>query len=174
MYKLLIFDVDGTLADMKTGELLPGVAEFFEMMPEWEERYAIATNQGGVALRYWMETDGFGEPAVFPTEEAARAHVDGVVGKIGREFDVHICFAYQSKRTGKWAPMPSSGPEWEAENRKPNPGMLLAAMEAAGVTYGRDVLMIGDGDEDELAALRAGVTFVHADVFFERGGGSTS
>lgn len=63
---LYIFDLDGTLAALDSTNLLPGVAEWFDASPGVP--CAIATNQGGVGLRYWMETKDFGEPGKYPTQ----------------------------------------------------------------------------------------------------------
>ncbi len=54
--KLVIFDVDGTLAEQFTLELLPGVEQFFQLLLQGgcsqAPKAAIATNQGGVGMRY--------------------------------------------------------------------------------------------------------------------------
>ncbi|GAB5494515.1 MAG: hypothetical protein Phog2KO_47300 [Phototrophicaceae bacterium] len=51
-YDLIIFDMDGTLSDWKTGKLLPNVKAWFDAQPP-DRKFALATNQGGVGLRYW-------------------------------------------------------------------------------------------------------------------------
>lgn len=169
-YQLVIFDLDGTLADRDTGLILPGVYEWFA---ENRNKYeiSIATNQGGVGLRYWMESDGFGDPEKFPTESDIEERIVGVLGKLKPgKHSIYICYAYQSKKTGKWSPYPlgmENMLEWDRTCRKPEPGMLLYAMDHHQVLPDQTVF-IGDSDEDSEAAHRAGVEFVHADVFFGR------
>lgn len=54
--------------------------------------------------------------------------------------------------------------------RKPAPGMLLAIMGHFGVLP-QETLFVGDAECDREAAWRAGVAFIHANRFFERGQG---
>ena len=164
-YNLILFDVDGTLRDYTTKELLPGVREWFD---SFGSIYLIAlvTNQGGVGLRHWMERDKFGDPEKYPTEEEIRYEMEA----LRKEFAdaVYVCFVYQSKKTGQWSPAPNGLydlPEWNRNNRKPNPGMLLQACADFSVLVS-DALMVGDSDEDELAANRANIRFIKAEEFF--------
>lgn len=179
-YDLIIFDLDGTLADRDTEEMLPGVALWFGSEREKVPYVAIATNQGGVGLRYWMESGGFGEPEKFPTAEQAYDHVTRVIGKLQDIYDDDainaflISFAYQSKKSGRWGPKPSEADydyldwlvgEWGHEYRKPAPGMILDLIHQF---ESFKTLMVGDSEEDRQAALSAGVDFEWADEFFGR------
>lgn len=171
--KLIIFDVDGTLADRDTNELLPGVYEWFEKHGG-DHKLAIATNQGGVGLRHWMETDKFGQPDKYPSEREARVHIARVLSKLPESIrdDIHAlaCFAYQSRKSGKWSPIPDGrffDYEWNEENRKPAPGMLNLAMAQAEAKP-HETIMVGDRDEDRQAAEAAGCHFQDADWFFGR------
>ena len=167
-YSLIIFDIDGTLAWRDSGELLPGVEAWFEQHAP-EHKIALATNQGGVGLRRWMEDGGFGEPDKYPNEENARAHITEINNALpGGPYPYFVCFAYQSKSSGKWAPVPDDDdPEWDAARRKPAPGMIYDAIRECGATR-QDTLFVGDRDEDRGAALSAGVDFKHAATFFKR------
>lgn len=170
--KLIIFDIDGTLADRDTHELLPGVREWFDRFAN-DFLIALATNQGGVGLRHWMETEGFGKPEDFPTEEQAREHIHIVADKLipgGIENDAlvyYVCFAYQSKKSGKWSPAKNANHEWKREYRKPEPGMLLLAMQDMQARPGQTIF-VGDSDEDREAAKAAGCHFQEANWFFQR------
>ena len=171
--ELIIFDVDGTLADRDTSELLPGVAEWFRENGRYYQ-IAFATNQGGVGLRYWMEEGGFGNPKDYPDITKVYNHLESVyraLPDIDAEkalFDqTHVCFAYQSKKSGEWGPVPEQSEKWDSFYRKPSPGMLLRAMKHADVSPGL-TLMIGDSEEDQLAAKAAGCLFERADTFFGR------
>lgn len=169
--KLYIFDADGTLCDRETGALLPNVAERIAALPA-DAQCAIVTNQGGVGLRHWMESGGFGEPEKLPTEEHARSQYARVAANAfgEREYSVHMCFAYQAKSSGNWAPAPEGrekDSEWSQGWRKPAPGMLINAAVAHGA-YAANTVMIGDSDADRLAAVAAGIPFMHADEFFNR------
>ena len=173
--KLIIFDVDGTLAEQFSLELLPGVRLFFDLLfrndcPD-TPRAAIATNQGGVGMRYWMEKAGFGRPHEFPTDEEINERMKELVAKIGhgRIIPVYASYRFRTKQ-GKWAPVPPEemgNPSWEQEWRKPLPGMLIQAMQDAG-SAPDETLFVGDREDDRSAARAAGCTFEWARDFFAR------
>lgn len=167
--KFFIFDIDGTLADRDTGVLLPGVREWFDQHDGAEFRIALVTNQGGVGLRRWMEEGGFGDPDQYPCEEQAREHIEKVEAQLPVLVRSYACFAYQSKKSGKWAPTPdyveAGDPEWDHQNRKPNPGMFLQALQGVDASP-EQTIMVGDAEEDRQAAESAGVAFMWAEEFF--------
>lgn len=167
-YEFIIFDVDGTLAEWQTGELLPGVKAWFEQHAA-AHKIALVSNQGGVGLRYWMEEGEFGEPDKYPTEEDARADLEAVNEALpGGPYPLFVCFAYQAKKSGNWGPVPDEDdPEWDHARRKPAPGMVYDAIRVCGSTR-QKTLLVGDRDEDRAAALNAGVDFQHAAEFFNR------
>ncbi len=167
-FDLFIFDLDGTLTEYKTGKLLDGVESYFQSHDP-RIKLAIASNQGGVGLRYWMIVKGFGNPANYPTTHDVELSIENVQKQLGVTFDVYTSFMYQSKK-GEWSPIPENGltdPRWLHAWRKPRNGMLLEAMKNAGVAADR-TLMIGDWDEDREAANYAGCFFVYAHQFFSR------
>lgn len=175
--KLIIFDFDGTLVEFKTDVILPNVREFFEvlrhaMLIQTNPFVAIASNQGGVGLHYWMRDGKFGEHLDYPNLEDAEARFKRFQNTlpVGLDMPVFACYAYKSTK-GNWAVPPSfveeSDKQWWADRRKPSPGMLLDAMEAFNVSPD-ETLMVGDMDEDEQAAKAAGGHFMNADIFFNR------
>ena len=170
-FTYLIFDLDGTLSEYKTGEILPGVTEWFAALPQDDRpRFALASNQGGVGLRHWMESEGFGKPENYPSETDALTHIAGVLSHLNAGFDIHVCFAYQSKKTGKFNPTPPgklASNEWMSVCRKPEAGMLVLAMENANAAP-YETLMVGDWDEDREAAEKAKCDFMDAAEFFGR------
>lgn len=173
---LIIFDLDGTLADRESGHLLPGRRAFFLRLGQEYPggsgpQLALATNQGGVGLRHWMETGNFGEPERYPTQAEAEAKLNEVaetIGSLSGHWPArYISFAYQA-RSEKWGPTPpetDDDPRWSCDWRKPAPGMLLQAMNDAGVIP-EWTLMVGDRDEDAQAAEAAGCAFAWAEDFF--------
>lgn len=166
MTTLHIFDLDGTLAALDSTELLPGVAEWFAAHPE--AACAIATNQGGVGLRRWMEMKGFGEPEKYPTQADVDKRTLAVICAIGRPMPTYVAYAYQAI-SGNWSPIPPEGqgdPRWSPEWRKPAPGMILQAMADANITDPANVIMVGDSENDQQAAEAAGVQFRWAWEFF--------
>jgi len=173
-YELIIFDLDGTLSEYKTGKLLEGVKDWFDNNKS-KYKLAIATNQGGVGLRYWMESAGFGDPSQYPTAINIDEMIDNVLQQLDTDdHDTMICvsYAYQSKSSGKWGPAPDDAwttLRWQISWRKPNIGMLHHIIEKYQLEYnGRTVLMVGDGDEDRQAAKNMGIDFIWAHEFFNR------
>lgn len=75
--KLIIFDMDGTLVEKFTLNLLPGVRPFFDLLLrdgcEALPRIAVATNQGGVGLRYWLQQRGSAFPSTPPKTRSSAA-----------------------------------------------------------------------------------------------------
>lgn len=181
-YDLIIFSLDGTLCRYPGTDLMPGRKEFFERLPEGI-RVAIATNQGGVGYRRWLETaksDFATEKMIarYPTQAGVEKRLLTVVGNIEpligrREVAIYMCFAYQFK-SGAWAPPPSEAyldgeslldRRWRQNRRKPEPGMLLAAMKFADAIPER-MLFVGNDDNDKEAARRAGCAYQDEEEFF--------
>lgn len=169
--KLYIFDLDGTLIQYKTWQLLPNVKETILALPQ-ETKLAICSNQGGVGLRNWMEEEQFGDPDKYPTEEEILEKTKALFDQIGRPFAFYFSFAYQSNRTQLWNPIrrddETAYPKfWQKSWRKPQAGMLIAAMEDAGVSP-EETVMVGDWSEDCLAAAAANCNFVWDYEYFNR------
>lgn len=172
--RLLLFDVDGTIAARDEATLLPAAAEFFRILAQQRAsgleipQVALVTNQGGPAVRHWMEDGGFGEPAKYPTLEQVKTRLDGLVAQIPLDVRLYAAYAYQSSK-GNWAPVPmrhAGDPAWSRSWRKPNPGMIYQALDDSHVD-GRAAMMIGDADTDEQAAVAAGIQFMYVSAFWE-------
>lgn len=191
--KLIIFDLDGTLTYFKDTRFPPGVIEFFEYVKDKPVQIAIATNQGAVGLRRWMQLHNFpSDPDEF--ESAMRRYppqseVDARIAEIteelseicGKEIKVYTCYRYQSQSSGKWSPVPPEGyyqdesghmqvkNEWRKEWRKPDIGMLLKAIKDSGLILydSDDVLYVGDRESDKEAASVAGISYQDHDDFFK-------
>lgn len=174
-YKLIIFDADGTLADRDSGQRLEGVEEYFHRLrslpDEARPHVAVATNQGGVGMRHWIERGRKGNISRYPTRERIEKQYTRLIESLLEHipYRLYVAYAFQS-RSGEWSPTPSgyeSEPRWNRQWRKPSPGMLLQAMEDAGAAPG-ETLMVGDREDDRLAAERAGCDFQWAHEFFGR------
>lgn len=166
--KLYLFDLDGTLTPFDSDTLYPDAATWLEA--NRDENVTIVTNQGGAGLRYWMESEGFGDPQKYPTADEFRSRLNRIFSKISVFPATLMCFRYQSKKTGAWGPVPSgcSGTdEWSFTWRKPEPGMLVHAMSIARAKP-EETLMVGDSSEDKEAAANAGCRFQWAWKFFGR------
>lgn len=167
-WDLIIFDFDGTLSPMNKAELYPDAAAWLKA--NRRQRIAIATNQGGVGLRHWMETGGFGNPGGLPTLADFDNRMATIWPDPAKMPITVACFIYQSHKTGEWSPVPR-GCElldcWRQNWRKPAPGMLIRAMQIHNVTPER-TLMVGDSDDDRGAAIAANCHFAWAWQFFAR------
>jgi D-glycero-D-manno-heptose 1,7-bisphosphate phosphatase len=163
MYKLIIFDVDGTLGDPPDIDRRPGAklpARFRKTPDDWQlfsgrkERIAelhakgiktaLATNEGGVAFGYLDE------------DEMAMWLLN-LYFELGMEGNF-VCFNHPHGTLANYRK--------EDYDRKPHPGMLFRAM-ALHFVYPRDTLYVGDRDEDRQAADNAGCDFLWAEDFFE-------
>lgn len=157
--RLIIFDVDGTLVQTKSGatfrkseddwQWLPGRLERLAELRKQGIHIAIASNQGGVAFGYLDKRDTYRELASMMHQ--AELPLEGL----------NICFFHPQATREIY--------RVESNLRKPGPGMLYAAMGTFNVEA-QDTLMVGDRPEDEGAAKAAGVDFCWAAQFF---GGNT-
>lgn len=154
-YKLIIFDLDGTLVRgvgfdapkipnrWEEQEFIPGVIERCEQLRAEGITLAIASNQGGVAFGFCSLQE-----ASFRVEQSARA--------IGAKW-WRIC-PYHEKGTIPEFAYPSY-------DRKPEAGMLFDIMEECRVLE-EETLFVGDMDTDKQAARNAGIDFQWAKDFF--------
>ena len=178
-YDLYIFDIDGTLCDRDSTELYPHVVEWLEANNP--KHIALATNQGGVGLRYWMETNGFGEPEKYPTENDIKERINRIVTNIlavcpSANITPYVAYRYQSRK-GSWSPYPENLTDegkyqWSETSRKPNGLMLRRAMKRHKVEP-HHTIMVGDMETDKQAAENnlAGCHFAWAHEFFRVGSG---
>ncbi len=155
-YKLIIFDVDGTLVQTKSGatfrktasdwQWLPGRLEKLEQLKVQGIKLALATNQGGVAF------------GLLDYHEM-RSELERLRVEMQADY-LAICFTHPKATRDEY--------RMDSPRRKPGPGMLQDAMNALSIAS-EDTLMVGDREEDARAALNAGVDFAWADRFFEGG-----
>jgi len=171
VYDVIIFDIDGTLADQDTSDVYDHVKFWFEHYAKDYKIY-LATNQGGVGLRYWMEHSDspWGEPETLPTETMVKAHIDIVNSQlVGGPYPYKICYAYLSKKGNSGITPPASKmvnpKEWDLNYRKPEPGMLLDIILESGAPRS-NVLFVGDANTDREAAERAGIDYMLPSEFF--------
>lgn len=165
-FKLYIFDVDGTLADNNSTEMYEHADKWFENNPD--KVWAIASNQGGVGMRYWLERDKFGDPEKYPTEQMIWDCFNGLF-VAHRPNLILTCYRYQSAK-GNWSPVPpecAKLDEWRQDWRKPAGGMLMRAMQVLDAEPFQTI-MIGDREEDFIAAAKAGCEFSFANDFFDQ------
>ncbi len=164
-YKLIIFDVDGTLGDppeldrnspqprrdharfRKTPDdwqLFPGRKERLAALQADGIKTCFATNQGGIAFGYldakemmlWLYNLSF---------------------ELGTEGN-QVCFTHPDGKIEQYRK--------KDYDRKPYPGMLFKAM-AHHFVLPCETLFVGDRSDDEQAAQNAGVAFMWADEFFK-------
>ena len=167
-YGLYLFDFDGTLMRPRSGEKFPKTVDDREFIEgRWEhlielaksgKKTAIITNQGGAA---W---------GIFAKEE-----MDAYLAKVIRNADMaayFVCYHDHREKARSKASSPSElltvdmYKEWY--RRKPGPGMLMEAMDYFGVSR-EETLMVGDRNEDRLAAEAAGTSFEWSWDYFKEG-----
>jgi D-glycero-D-manno-heptose 1,7-bisphosphate phosphatase len=172
-YKLVLFDRDGTLTQPASGEKFPksvndqqwidGRLERLHQLQEQGVHTAIITNQGGAAWGIF-EPDAMCEMLSKQCKE----------GKIDTFF---VCFHDTGQKakaspktirelTGDEAYQGYAALYKDFYRRKPGPGMLIEAMDHFGIDR-HDTLMVGDREEDRLAAEAAGVSFEWEWQFFD-------
>ena len=151
----VIFDRDGVLnidhgyvGQIARWEWTPGARRAVRRLNDAGYVVAVATNQSGVARGY------FDEAAVETVHAAMRADLAAEGAKVDA---IYMCPFLADATTPAYA-------HPDHPDRKPNPGMLLRAIDDLNLDPTRTV-MIGDKAADLEAARRAGV----AGALFEGG-----
>jgi histidinol phosphatase-like enzyme len=162
-YKLIIFDIDGTLVEFNKTELLPGVAEKLKGLGC---KIALASNQGGPACR----DVGWPWSHKYPTMMEVNYRLNVISQKVGGvalvEIPLYTAWAFVTKDNKVLYPKDLPEMQKNLAMRKPQPGMLFKAIVDAGVAPGQ-TLMVGDSEEDKEAARNANnVDFIWAKEFF--------
>lgn len=149
---LIIFDADSTLRKCTVpGQPCPNKPGEWELMPnvretlakyDWSETVlGIASNQGGVGLGFLSIQDAYQMLCDLVVEATGRFPPQGCI---------QVC--------------PHS-PDAGCSCRKPKPEMLFRIMRFWGA-HPSETLMVGDREDDRLAAEAAGCAFQWAKDFF--------
>lgn len=169
--KLLLLDLDGTLAVKWRPDLLPGR---LEELGRLNIPVAIVTNQGGVHARYHWEVQGEARRAEkYPTVEGLLRRLEEVTRQVPQIQRAYIAFhvghdSYQLPDDRRdVVELLSTGVvvhgAWDPAWRKPAGGMIRQACCDLGVDT-QHAVMAGDNEVDRQAAHNAGnVRFISVD-----------
>jgi D-glycero-D-manno-heptose 1,7-bisphosphate phosphatase len=161
---LYLFDLDGTLIssymdapgrNYDDWHVLPGRVERLAELRARGNKIAIVTNQGSVAFGY-------------VDEQHAWSKIYQAVLQCGLYPDETRTYACFHDVRGK----PPYNDRHQAARRKPSGQMIREAMADHGLAANDpqdrlQVLFVGDREEDQGAAQRAGVSFQWAHIFFK-------
>lgn len=174
MKKILLLDLDGTIRETISGKTF--INDPLDQKPINGATFAIdyyhrsgwkiigITNQAGVAAGHKSLENAINEQShtlnMFP-------HLDSIY--LCPDFKGEEC--YRVSRSKDWPEQVHSirsiddeHPELIGTFRKPNPGMIRAALlDLNGLNTDDDCLLVGDRIEDEEAASNAGIRFLGAD-----------
>ena len=147
MKRLVIFDRDGTLIvdngytyKIKDLKWMKGATQLLRELNQVGITVVVATNQSGIGRSYFS----LEEVIEFHSQMSREAEMSG--GKIE-------CF-YICPHTPDLNGLP------ECSCRKPNPGMLISAMQDFSIQE-KQCLFIGNSESDFEAAKNAGIDFIH-------------
>jgi D-glycero-D-manno-heptose 1,7-bisphosphate phosphatase len=166
--KLAILDKDGTLVLPKSGNtfvqnptdqiLMVGAVEGCQRLIEAGYVLAIASNQGGVSAGHKTLDEAIEEMKYcFLLLEQSGIKIEKTL--FCPDFEGKICIVAALDVESLAKPQPYE--KFSGEFCKPNGGMLKALK---GDTF-EDCWMIGDREEDRLAAEAAGFAFLDADAW---------
>lgn len=170
---LFIFDLDGTLVEIYGEDPLPGVVDLLVDLRRKGHSIALATNQAGPAWRWATGEQKYPAPmalgarfmriaAHIPPLAAAPWFVAVGDSRLSLEAEAYerLIARFRLGAPDLVLHVSASG-SW----RKPEPGMLLAALRILDVPP-EHVLFVGDSDTDAEAAANAHVSFMTAASFF--------
>lgn len=174
MTKLLLLDMDGTVRESASGatfineprdqKVIEGVDDAIAHYHERGWTIVGVTNQGGVAAGFKSLEDAIAEQrytlellpdllCIYICPDMKGAHC-WMVSWGHEDLAVHL---------SPW------GQEFIGAFRKPQPGMLNAAIKTNGSSDDKSAYWyVGDRDEDRLAATAAGVNFLDAAIWRSR------
>jgi D-glycero-D-manno-heptose 1,7-bisphosphate phosphatase len=175
--KLAILDKDGTLVLPKSGNtfvqnptdqiLMVGVVEGCQRLIDAGYVLAIASNQGGIASGYKTLDDANHEMSYcMHLLEGFDIRIE--MGMLCPDFEGSQCFVVRWDASFNYITDCLAGFENEdliGTFRKPQSGMLKAIASIVQPTQLDDCWMIGDREEDRLAAQAAGFGFLDADAW---------
>ena len=149
MKKMVIFDRDGTIIidhgythKLKDLKWMTGAIELLRGLNEIGICVVVATNQSGIGRGYFSQE----EVRLFHAQMSIEAKANG--GKIDT---FYIC-PHSPDLNG----LPA------CSCRKPNPGMLVSAMQDFHVNP-EECIFVGNSESDLEAAKKIGIEFVHVD-----------
>jgi D-glycero-D-manno-heptose 1,7-bisphosphate phosphatase len=137
---LVIFDLDGTLTPQRPSSTAAFDRQFCGGVPERCRELLAAGHTLAVASNQGGIAKGL-------SVEAVEAHLRWVCSELGMS-----AYRFASERVRK----------------KPAPAMLLEMMDQFSASPA-DTWLVGDSEDDERAAVAAGVRFVHVTAFVASG-----
>lgn len=174
MNKLLLLDCDGTLREPASGEKFIQHPLDQQVISGADKGVAHAHEQGWTIIA--ISNQG-GVEAGYKTLEDAIAEAHYTLELFPQILCIYICPDFQGKHCWligrKHDEVPVHTTDWGKEFigsfRKPQPGMLNAAIKMSGFPDSKsEYFYIGDRSEDEEAGMRAGVNFMPADIWLNR------
>jgi histidinol phosphatase-like enzyme len=168
--KLILLDLDGTLAVKWEARLLPGRTR---ALAQLQVPVVIVTNQGGVHARYAMEQRGEDERASdYPTLASIWERLEAITQRVPQIVRAYVALyvghdeyplpADRSDRVRRLKSGVLVHAAWDPAWRKPAGGMLRQACCDLGIARAQ-TLMVGNQDGDREAARFANVRYRHVD-----------